>query len=92
MQIVRGGKLSKVFPANNKRSCNRETFPPRTICIIRYAYELCFFLHTCMASRLIILSFNKGSYLSSDVHAGGLLIDNMTVQMGHGEKILAKLS
>ena len=45
MQIVRGVKLSRIslqsrrfsseFFANN-RSCNRETFTPRTICIIRY--------------------------------------------------------
>ena len=28
--------IAKVFPRITQRSCNRETFPPRTICIIRY--------------------------------------------------------
>ena len=28
--------IAKIFPRITERSANRETFPPRTICIIRY--------------------------------------------------------
>ena len=28
--------IAKVFPRITRRACNRESFPPRTICIIRY--------------------------------------------------------
>ena len=30
--------IAKVFPRITRRACNRESFPPRTICIIRYSF------------------------------------------------------